>query len=235
MDLQFAAQAAELDVDGAIEDIGVLAADLFHQGIARQDPPRIVEECGQQREFPRGQQHHHARRRAQLPARHVELESGEVIDHPGLLAHRRRIAPTQDSADPRQQLARAHRLGHIVVGAEFEPDHAIDLLAHRAHDNDRRSRRRGDTATDRQAVLARQHEVQHDQIDGRGGQDAVGLLGVGGDVRYEPVARQVFGDLSAQARVVLDHEDMRRRLGLRCYSLAHGPSFNSESSRHHFP
>ncbi len=133
-----------------------------------------------------------------------------MVDHPRLLAVRRGVAAAQHGAHAGQEFARAHRLGHIVVGAELQADHAVDLLAHGAHDDDGGPIGRGDAATDGEAVLAGQHEVEHDQVHGRRGQDAVQLLGVGGQVGLEAVAGQILCDLVAQPDIVLHDEDLRR-------------------------
>ncbi len=139
-----------------------------------------------------------------------------MVDHAGLLADGRGVAPAQHGADAGQQLTRAHRLGQVVVGAELEPDHPVDLFAHGAHDDDGRPRRGGDAAADRQAVFAREHDVQHDQIDRRGRKHAVQFLGVGGRVGLEPVARQVFSYLVSEPGVVLHDQDLGRGLNLGC-------------------
>ena len=38
------------------------------------------------------------------------------------------LAPAQDGADARGELARVERLAEIVVGAHLEPDDAVDVL-----------------------------------------------------------------------------------------------------------
>jgi hypothetical protein len=47
-----------------------------------------------------------------------------------------RAAP-QDGAHARQQLARGEGLGDVVVGAELEADHAVDLVAARSEEEHR--------------------------------------------------------------------------------------------------
>ena len=39
------------------------------------------------------------------------------------------LAPAQNGLNPQEQLAHAERLHHVVVRAELETDHAIDLFA----------------------------------------------------------------------------------------------------------
>src|SRR5687768_16968916 len=38
-----------------------------------------------------------------------------------------RLAATKDRANARRQLAGAERLRHVVIGAELQPDHLVDL------------------------------------------------------------------------------------------------------------
>jgi hypothetical protein len=71
---------------------------------------------------------------------------------------------TQNSADPRQQLARIARLGQIVVGTDFQTDDAIHIVAScRENQNRRLIAGRAQIATGRQSIAIRQHQVQHDQ------------------------------------------------------------------------
>ena len=44
-------------------------------------------------------------------------------------ARLRPVGFAEHGAQARQQLARAERLGDVVVGAELEPDHAVGLVA----------------------------------------------------------------------------------------------------------
>src|ERR1700749_4562799 len=44
---------------------------------------------------------------------------------------------TRDRGDARDQLARAERFCHVVVAADLEPEHAVDLLVPRGQKQDR--------------------------------------------------------------------------------------------------
>src|ERR1043166_6918086 len=39
--------------------------------------------------------------------------------------------PPQDHVPPRDQLARAERFGHVIVAADLQPQHAVDLVVAR--------------------------------------------------------------------------------------------------------
>ena len=78
-----------------------------------------------------------------------------------------RRAAAQHGVDAGQQLARVEGLGQVVVGADLEADDAVDVLALGGEHDDRRAVVGGAQApADRQAVLAGQHQVEHDQVDG---------------------------------------------------------------------
>ena len=64
-------------------------------------------------------------------------------------------------------------------------------------------------AADRQAVLAGQHQVEHDQVDGLARHQAVERLAVLGEHDLEAFLRQVAAQQVADARVVVDDEDCR--------------------------
>ena len=56
-----------------------------------------------------------------------------------------RLPSTQYSPDACEEFAQTERLGHIVVGAEFQADHTVDLIASMTgYDDDRRVRTRSD-------------------------------------------------------------------------------------------
>src|SRR5262249_37013240 len=64
---------------------------------------------------------------AQVDPRVAERELLELLPRPRAPQHR---------ADTGQKLTEAEGLGHVVVGAQLEPAHAIDLLAARGeHDH----------------------------------------------------------------------------------------------------
>jgi hypothetical protein len=71
----------------------------------------------------------------------------------------------QDGADAGDQFAGAEWLGQIIVRAQFQPDDTIGLAALGADEDDGNIALAPDLAAQVYAVGARQHDVQHDQID----------------------------------------------------------------------
>ena len=71
----------------------------------------------------------------------------------------------QHRVDACDELARIERLRQVVVGAHLEPDDAVDFLALRGeHDDRHRFARAAEASAYREAVLAGQHQVEHDQM-----------------------------------------------------------------------
>ena len=142
------------------------------------------------------------------------LEAGGVDDE---VADRRgaggsalggaRARPTQHRPDARDQLARAERLGQVVVRAHREPDDLVDLLGARGQHQDVGVRELAHPPADLQAVepgSIRSSTIRSGwrvarQVEGRravaGGQDVVAL------------AFEVALDQLDQVRLVVDDQD----------------------------
>src|SRR5919108_121078 len=74
-----------------------------------------------------------------------------------------RLCPSEDSADPRHELARRERLGQVVVGAELEADDAIRFLVTRGQDQNRDVTAAAQLSTEGEAVDVGKAEVEHDE------------------------------------------------------------------------
>jgi len=85
-------------------------------------------------------------------------------------------AAAQHGLDARDEFAAAERLRQVIVRAHFQPDDAIDLVALRGQHDDGEVRLRPQRAAERQPVLARQHEIEQDQVDAAVGQDLAHAL-----------------------------------------------------------
>jgi len=121
--------------------------------------------------------------------------------------------------DAGEQFARVEGLGQVVVGTDLEADDAVHILdLGREHDDRRQVVGGTQAAADRQAVLARQHQVEHDQVHGFAGQQAVQRLGVLGQQHLEAFLRQVAAQQVADAGVVVDDD---HAVGARVGSSVH--------------
>ena len=77
-----------------------------------------------------------------------------------------------DRARARQQFARTEGFGQIIVGAHFQANHAIDLVALGRQHQDRDRVPGAQPAADRRAVLAGKHQIEDDEIGPQPLQDA---------------------------------------------------------------
>ena len=93
-------------------------------------------------------------------------------DRPRLDLHRlgqRRaveFAAAQLGADAAEQLAHREGLGDVVVGADLEPDHLVDLGVLGGEDDDRHGAARAHVAADVEAARPRHHDVEDQQVEG---------------------------------------------------------------------
>ncbi len=125
---------------------------------------------------------------------------------PAAVPATRFLAP-QHGADARQQFTRVEGLGHVVVGAELEPDDAVDFLAARRQHDHRRSGGLVQPLADRQAVFPRHHVVENDQADVAAAQDLVHFASAGGGMHFKSVLRQELAGQFAQFEVVVDDQN----------------------------
>src|SRR5688572_20210347 len=133
------AQARHLHVDRAVESAELAPARELHQLVARERRARMLHEHLEQREFTRSELDVLAV--ADEAARsEVEPEVPELDD---LLLHTRRSrrlalrrAP-QYRLDASDELARVEGLRQVIVGADFEADDAIDVVALGGEHDDR--------------------------------------------------------------------------------------------------
>ena len=97
----------------------------------------------------------------------------------GIVGRVRGPRPAQQRADARAELADREGLRDVVVGAELEPDHLVELVvAGRQHD-DRHGALGAQALAHLEPVEARQHDVEHDEVDGLRVEALERLLAVG--------------------------------------------------------
>jgi hypothetical protein len=132
-----------------------------------------------------------------------------VRDRPlvGLVGQPAAAGATEHRTDPHRQLARAERLGHVVVGADLEPRQPLVLLAQRGQHHHRDGPPLAQPPADLEAVDAGQHQVEHHQVGGALGDHAQCLVAVADALHAVAVAHQVALDYVRHRRVVIDHDD----------------------------
>ena len=132
------------------------------------------------------------------------------------------LAPPQDRAHAAQQLRRRERLRHVVVRAELEPEHAVDLRVARRQHQDRHVALGAQLAADVGARHPGQHHVEDDDVVAAASRAASSaavpsrLL-----VDVEALAPQHERDDVEHARIVVDDEDARCMRAHARHLLAH--------------
>src|SRR5262249_22295661 len=115
----------------------------------------------------------------------------------------------QHRADARHQFAKLAGLGNVVVGAELEPDHAVDRACGRGQHDDGNVGAALEVADDGKPVFLGHVEVEHHEIGRSAAFDrlAQALAAVAqGD--GEAVHLEVIADHLAGRRLVIDDEDV---------------------------
>ena len=125
-----------MHVEGLGVAVVVRSPDAVDQHVARQHPAGVGEEQLQELELLEREGNPFAAHR-NLVASGVETHRAD-LEHFVALCIAGIVATTapQRGPHPRDQLAEPERLGHVVVGADLEPDHRVDLrVARRDHDD----------------------------------------------------------------------------------------------------
>ena len=121
----------------------------------------------------------------------------------------------QNAPDPSQQLARFEGLCHVVVRTELQPDNLVYVVALAGQDNQREIGAGAQGAGERETVLAAgKSQIEYDEVVSTFLQNAPHGPAGRRSVHGEAFRRQKPFEHSAQHRVIVDDEDMRR-LGVR--------------------
>ena len=118
----------------------------------------------------------------------------------------------QHRLDAGQKLARVEGLAEIIVGAELQTDDSVGLLGHGGEKDDGNFGRVAQMAAERQAVLARHHDVEHDEIEGAAVEQPAQRLGAFGNGDAIALPGEIFPHQVAYVAVIVDDRNMRRRI-----------------------
>jgi len=121
----------------------------------------------------------------------------------------------QDDLDARQQFARVEGLGQVVVGAEFEADDAVDLVAARGEHQDRQRAVLPPRLAQIETVAIGEHGVKNQQVERAAPEQGLAVAERAGHRHRQAARAEVLGDHAGQCRIVIDHQ----------YTFAHGGSF----------
>src|SRR3954470_12841743 len=210
--LELLAQVADVDVDGARVAIGRVAPHAREEHVAREHAPRARGERAQDLELHergrhgRAMQGHRALGGVDAQVAHLERAVAVVAGprHPG--------AP-QRGLDPRAELAHGERLGDVVVGAQLEPDHLVDLLRLRGQHDDRHARASAQPPAHLEPVDVGEHEVEHHEVERLLGEARERLLPVRRRDHLVAVALEGEGQQGLDRLLVVHEQDARRAVG----------------------
>jgi hypothetical protein len=188
-----------------VRSLGV-APHVHQQLLTTEDHSRPGQEVGEQVEFDRCEVDL-CLAESDLPGRRVELEPTMAEDHAvGSIRH-----PPEHGPDARHELARAERLGEVVVRPDRQPDHEIGLVV-AGGEHDHRDPSLGlDPPAHFQPVEAGQHQVEDDEV----GLEPAALLHRRRPVRHRPgvvpLAPKALHDRVRDLGLVLHHQHHRHR------------------------
>ena len=126
-----------------------------------------------------------------------------------------RPRPPQQRTDARAELADRERLRDVVVGAELEPDHLVELVVAGSEHDDRHGALGPQALADLEPIEAREHDVEHDEIDRLGVELLERLLAVAGLDDLVAVAFEREREHRTHRVLVVDEQDRGRRVGHR--------------------
>ncbi|MNS06269.1 hypothetical protein D3C72_376910 [compost metagenome] len=144
--------------------------------------------------------------RVQAPAAETEQAAGFGDQQVG----RQHPGAAQHGVDPRQQFAGGEGFGQVVVGAHFQAENAVGFVVACGEHQDRRGfvLARAQFAAQHQAVIAGQHDVEHDQVDLVGFQKIAHVPAVGDHGGAQAVLFQVVAHQFANFAIVIDDQDV---------------------------
>ncbi len=120
----------------------------------------MAHECRQQVEF-LGAQRHGLAGNVNLAPRRVEADVAH-LEH--AVRVDRALGAPQHRFDAGDELARVERLGHVVVGAQFEADDLVDVVVARGEHDHGDARALAQLAADGESVHLRHHDVEYDEV-----------------------------------------------------------------------
>ena len=181
----------------------VVAPDPVEQDVAAQDLAGVAGELDEEVELGPGERRCRGRRASPSGRRgRSRRAEAERVGVAGLAAR-----PADRGPDAGDELRDLERLLDVVVGAGLEPDDDVDRVGARGEHDDRDGRGPADGAADLEAVEARQHHVEQDQVERLGAEPVEAPPGRRPRRRRRsPRCAGRSRDL-ADRRVVLDEQD----------------------------
>ena len=180
--------------------------------IAREKPRRHRREGAQYAEFGGGQRHVHPLPQHRPP---LDIDIQPAVAYQAMAGDDRGLGrgPSQDGLHPRHYFARAERFDDIVVGAQLDADHPVDLLVAAGKEQDRRVALAAQAAAHLQPVHARHGDVEDDEVGVVRRNLRQRRLSVARLDRRHACFSQREGEQLPDVRVVIDDQDGARHGG----------------------
>src|SRR5690606_4411989 len=196
---------------------------------AAEDRPGPLQQRLQQGVFVAGQ--------VQQPAAVADAVAGAVDGEPAALLPGHvgigRRAPAQARAHPRPHLPRRERLGHVVVAAQLQAQHAVDLLAARGEEDHRQVAEGADLPAHVEAADVRQAHVQHQHVDPAGADPFDRLPPEQAVLGLHALAAQGIEQRVGDRRFVVGDEDQRRGWHRPSIVAPHGGGYAARMNYRH--
>jgi hypothetical protein len=174
----------------------------------------MLDEHLQQVEFHPGQDQLVSPLAKHPPRRHVEFEAGNA--QPRRRRRRERFrdvpVPAQDALDPRQQLARLERLGHVVVGPDLEADDPVQRLCRARDHDDGDVELLADVPRQAQAVLAGHADVQEHEVGGGLAEAGPRLRSIACEPHFEALLAEIVPQQLAHDGIVVHDQEYSFRI-----------------------
>jgi len=119
----------------------------------------------------------------------------------------------------RQELARIEILGQIIVGSHLETDDTVGIFPLGREHDDGNGAVGAQTPAKAQAVVARQHDVEHDQVDSSRRQYLLHRPAIGRDRHPIAMLDEEFRQQVTNGAIVIDDQKMWRRHHFDSYPI----------------
>ena len=165
----------------------------------------VLGQVAEEVELPRGEGDG-ATRDPRLPASGVDLDSADGDDVGRLAAGA--FGAAQDGFHPGDDLARRERLGDVVVGAQLEAEHAVDLGAARGeHDHGHVDAAAAELPADVPAAHPGHHDVEQHEVGCVAQGEREGVLAVRGRDGLIALEAQIVLEAAYDLRLVVRDQD----------------------------
>ena len=203
--LNFFADAADVNIDGAWSDVGGVAPDGVKKMVAAEDASLVAGKVIEEAEFGGGGGNGIAAHR-EGHGRRIDLDLSNFQG----TGRQGSLETAQHSFNASDEFSRAERLGNVVVGAEFETEHAVGFAALGGQENHRDGREAGslaDGATNFEAVFPGHHDVKDEEswALALGVREYIGPGGI--DADREAFVFQMMADEAGNVGIVFDDEE----------------------------